>query len=131
MVATQTFFIFTLKIWGNDPIDEHIFRMGWFNHQPENFPRCFFFGRVVCEVHVHVPLLESFKHQGWMTCGFPRFSGVFGGCRLRAYPFILPAMASRGQLTSQNDSSSRHHVCQGLLQLLILGMVIQPPIGNP
>ena len=27
------FGIFTPDPWGNDPIDEHIFQMGWFNHQ--------------------------------------------------------------------------------------------------
>ena len=34
VVATQTFFMFTPKIGEDDPIWlEHIFQMGWFNHQ--------------------------------------------------------------------------------------------------
>ena len=34
MVATQIFFIFTPKIGEDSHFDEHIFQMGWFNHQP-------------------------------------------------------------------------------------------------
>ncbi len=36
----QTFFIFIPKLGEDFPFDEHIFQMGWFNHQPEkhNFP---------------------------------------------------------------------------------------------
>ena len=31
----QMSFLFTLDPWGHDPkFDEHIFQMGWFNHQP-------------------------------------------------------------------------------------------------
>ena len=33
VVATQTFFIFTPKIGEGSHFDEHIFQMGWFNHQ--------------------------------------------------------------------------------------------------
>ena len=35
----QLFFIF-IPIWGRRThFDEHIFQMGWFNHQPEMFPK--------------------------------------------------------------------------------------------
>ena len=35
VVATQIFFIFTADPWGRwTQFDEHIFQMGWFNHQP-------------------------------------------------------------------------------------------------
>ena len=33
-MATQIFFIFTPKIGEMIQFDEHIFQMGWFNHQP-------------------------------------------------------------------------------------------------
>ena len=33
----QIFFIFSPKIGEDSHFDEHIFQMGWFNHQPENF----------------------------------------------------------------------------------------------
>ena len=33
VVATQTFFIFTLILGEMIQFDEHIFQMGWFNHQ--------------------------------------------------------------------------------------------------
>ena len=36
MVVTQIFFMFTPKIVEYFQFDEHIFQMGWFNHQPEN-----------------------------------------------------------------------------------------------
>ena len=33
MVVTQIFFIFTRKLGEDFQFDEHIFQMGWFNHQ--------------------------------------------------------------------------------------------------
>ena len=36
MVATQTFLIFNPIVGEMIQFDEHIFQMGWFNHQPEN-----------------------------------------------------------------------------------------------
>jgi len=33
VVATQTFFIFTPNLGEMIQFDEHIFQMGWFNHQ--------------------------------------------------------------------------------------------------
>ena len=32
----QILFMFTLKIGEDSHVDEHIFQMGWFNHQPDN-----------------------------------------------------------------------------------------------
>ena len=40
----QIFFIFTPKIGEDFPFDEHIFQMGWFNHQPENEQQTFLEG---------------------------------------------------------------------------------------
>ena len=35
LVGGFKYFLMFIPIWGNDPhFDEHIFQMGWFNHQP-------------------------------------------------------------------------------------------------
>ena len=60
-MATQIFFIFTLKLREMIQFDEHIFQMGWFNHQLDIFPH-------FSTLFVPLNLLLTREHQGFHRC---------------------------------------------------------------